>query len=252
MQRFSRQELQDRFISKAKVVHNGFYDYSKVAYVKSYLPVTITCPIHGDYRQIPHNHLRYPGCPGCKADNQSKRQSLTQDEYVARSKYLWGDKYSYERAIYVRSSANITITCNKHLTDFTINANTHLTPSKVHQCPYCRLEVTKKKLGTLEQFVATAKYDLATFFVLRSSGIRSSESFFRIGITTSPGGLSRTIRATPYNTLVVYSEEMSAADAYKLETNILVGNREFHYEPMLRFTGAKNQCFSELDLTKFI
>lgn len=246
--------LQQHFIDAATKKHNGKYDYSKVEYTKSYLPVTIICPIHGEYKQIPHNHLRYAGCSGCRADNQSNRQSLTQDEFIQRSKYLWGDKYSYANTVYTRSSAKVTITCSKHNADYSITANTHLVPSKEHQCPYCRLEVTKKKFGTKAQFVATTKYVDVVLYVLKVTSRHTRETFYRVGITRNKAGLLRTIRATQtkYNVLIIHEESMSAAKAYDLETRVLVGNREFHYVPMVMFTGSQNQCFSELDLTKYL
>src|SRR5690606_15727969 len=37
------------FIKKAKQIHHDLYDYSKVHYVDSSTPVTIVCPVHGDF-----------------------------------------------------------------------------------------------------------------------------------------------------------------------------------------------------------
>lgn len=56
----------DRFIKRAKSVHGNLYDYSKTVATNSKNKVTITCPIHGDFKQTPHMHLRGEGCPFCK------------------------------------------------------------------------------------------------------------------------------------------------------------------------------------------
>ena len=48
----------ETFISNALEVHSGFYDYSKVDYKNSKIKVIITCPVHGDFEQIPSDHLR--------------------------------------------------------------------------------------------------------------------------------------------------------------------------------------------------
>jgi hypothetical protein len=53
------------FIEKANKTHMGKYDYSKTNYINSTTKVTITCPIHGDFNQLPNNHLRNIGCPSC-------------------------------------------------------------------------------------------------------------------------------------------------------------------------------------------
>lgn len=56
----------DTFIEKAKRIHNDRYDYSKVEYVNAHTKVCIICPEHGEFWQIPNNHLNGNGCPLCK------------------------------------------------------------------------------------------------------------------------------------------------------------------------------------------
>ena len=53
------------FIQKARTVHGDKYDYSKVEYVKVMQNVTIICPDHGEFEQIPNNHMMGAGCPKC-------------------------------------------------------------------------------------------------------------------------------------------------------------------------------------------
>ena len=53
------------FIRKSKLVHGEKYDYSKTVYVNAYTDVIITCPIHGDFLQKPHEHLKGCGCNIC-------------------------------------------------------------------------------------------------------------------------------------------------------------------------------------------
>lgn len=55
----------DEFIEKANKVHNGKYDYSKSVYRGTYDAMTITCPIHGDFKQRANYHLNGHGCPVC-------------------------------------------------------------------------------------------------------------------------------------------------------------------------------------------
>lgn len=55
------------FIEEAAKQHLNKYLYLNTVYVNSYTKVTITCPIHGDFEQIPYDHLRKKvGCPGCR------------------------------------------------------------------------------------------------------------------------------------------------------------------------------------------
>jgi len=47
---------QDEFINKSKLIHDDKYNYSKVIYKNTNTPVTIICPIHGEFEQIPKSH----------------------------------------------------------------------------------------------------------------------------------------------------------------------------------------------------
>lgn len=55
----------EEFIKKARKIHGNKYDYSKVIYVDSKTKICIICPIHGEFWQIPRNHLFGNGCPLC-------------------------------------------------------------------------------------------------------------------------------------------------------------------------------------------
>lgn len=59
----------DAYITnKFREKHGDQFDYSKVKYVDDTTHVIITCKIHGDFPQMPTNHLRYNRCPKCKED----------------------------------------------------------------------------------------------------------------------------------------------------------------------------------------
>jgi hypothetical protein len=61
-----KDNTQEEFIQKAKEVHGDKYDYSKVNYVSMLTKATITCSTHGDFEQLPSNHLyNKQGCPKC-------------------------------------------------------------------------------------------------------------------------------------------------------------------------------------------
>lgn len=60
-----RKHSNESFIEAAIKIHGKKYDYSKVNYKGSKIPVTITCPEHGDFIQRPNDHLMGHGCPDC-------------------------------------------------------------------------------------------------------------------------------------------------------------------------------------------
>ncbi len=55
----------EEFIKLAKEVHGNNYSYPKTIYNKSHDKITITCKIHGDFDQMPYQHLQGNGCPRC-------------------------------------------------------------------------------------------------------------------------------------------------------------------------------------------
>lgn len=62
---------QEKFTTRANKIHNGFYSYDKTKYVGSFLPVIITCPVHGDFKIQPNDHLFHKsGCKKCGYENR--------------------------------------------------------------------------------------------------------------------------------------------------------------------------------------
>ena len=73
----------DIFIEKAKIVHGEDFDYSKVEYNKSNIPVEIICnKTKKSFRQTPNNHLSGNGCPCCSTKRYSKK-AIKYLEFIA-------------------------------------------------------------------------------------------------------------------------------------------------------------------------
>ena len=53
------------FIKTAIDKHNNFFLYDRVNYINNCTKVSITCPIHGTFEQLPSNHLKGLGCAQC-------------------------------------------------------------------------------------------------------------------------------------------------------------------------------------------
>lgn len=52
----SNKKLIDTFIFDSSRIHQNKYNYDKVIYKSNKTPVTIVCPIHGDFQQTPQSH----------------------------------------------------------------------------------------------------------------------------------------------------------------------------------------------------
>lgn len=59
----------ETFVSKADIIHKNKYTYASSSYINNKTKILITCPIHGNFKQTPNDHLKGRGCPECaKAD----------------------------------------------------------------------------------------------------------------------------------------------------------------------------------------
>lgn len=66
------------FSEKAGLIHENWYDYSKVNYTRSCTEVEIICPNHGSFWQTPNAHLSGKGCRSCNLTgfNEAKPAKL--------------------------------------------------------------------------------------------------------------------------------------------------------------------------------
>jgi hypothetical protein len=94
---------------KATQKHNGFYDYSKVVYSTATTPVEIVCPKHGSFWQQPNHHISSGrGCIKCR--NDKFRGTFN----VSKARSIHGDKYEYNKVVYVNSDTKVEIVCPQH------------------------------------------------------------------------------------------------------------------------------------------
>lgn len=108
----------EMFIEKAREVHGDKYDYSKTEYINKRTNVIITCPIHGDFSQNPHNHIsQKQGCPECgkivaqKREGNYKNKRKTTEEFKKDLFLLYGDKYEMMDE-YINNKTPVKIYCH--------------------------------------------------------------------------------------------------------------------------------------------
>lgn len=65
------------FIRESQLVHDNFYTYDKAIYTTARKLLTITCPDHGDFQQLPTNHLKGVGCSSCHGGKYSGNKPTT-------------------------------------------------------------------------------------------------------------------------------------------------------------------------------
>ena len=63
----------EEFVVKSIAIHGDKYKYDNVIYINDKTPVFITCPIHGDFKQLPSVHKDGCCCPYCKSSHLEEK-----------------------------------------------------------------------------------------------------------------------------------------------------------------------------------
>lgn len=103
----------ENFIINAKKIHNCKYDYSKTEYKTSKDKICIICPIHGEFYQLPYNHLNGQGCPKCiqKSILENKTKEILENNNIIfeeQKRFKWLGKKSLD---FYLPDYNIVIEC---------------------------------------------------------------------------------------------------------------------------------------------
>ncbi len=142
-----------RFIEKANLIHNNFYDYSQVEYVNMRTKVKIICPVHGSFEQLPNNHLNSQGCPMCANKSRNNWHVKNLKQFIEKANLIHNNFYNYSQVEFTTLKSKVKIICPVHGI-FEQSANNHLNGSG---CPECKKEKLKKKHSkTTEEFVEKA------------------------------------------------------------------------------------------------
>ena len=139
----------EKFIKRAKEIHGNKYDYSKVDYKGSQTKVTIICPLHGEFEQIPSGHLNGKGCSECGIVSMANCNRSDTDSFIKRAKEVHSSKYDYSKVDYKNASTKVTIVCPIN-GEFLQNPNRHLLGNG---CPKCSNNIRH----TTEKFIKRAK-----------------------------------------------------------------------------------------------
>lgn len=103
----------EQFIADARKVYENKYDYSKTQYVKSSTKVIITCPIHGDWKVTPNNHLRGSQCPKCGQAQRTKSNTKNSNYFIEKARYIHDNKYGYSKLEYITNNHKVIIICHE-------------------------------------------------------------------------------------------------------------------------------------------
>jgi hypothetical protein len=98
----------EEFISNAKITHGNKYNYTLTKYINAKTPVKIICPIHGEFEQIPRNHVRGQHCQKCSG------VFMNTEYFIEKTKNIHDIKYDYSLVEYKNSLTPVKIICPIH------------------------------------------------------------------------------------------------------------------------------------------
>lgn len=127
------------FEKKSNKIHNGKYLYHQ-DYKNYSTKVKITCPIHGDFYQSPNHHLCGQGCPKCGIEKIHNVQRFNIENFIEKARKVHGDKYDYNKSVYVNYKTPILIICHKKGNNNIEHGEFFQTPDahlNGHGCPKC-------------------------------------------------------------------------------------------------------------------
>lgn len=144
----------DAFLEKANKIHNNKYDYSSTIFNVSRDFSSIICPKHGAFTQRVSAHLDGQGCPECKRESMGNRLRSNKEKFVEEANTIHGNKYTYDKFVYVTDKIAGIIACKEHGIEFNQTPGRHKRTSG-GGCPICAKNIfISKKRNSLEKTIA--------------------------------------------------------------------------------------------------
>ena len=93
-----------------------------------------------------------------------KNKKLTQEEFIEKSKKLYGNRFLYDNVVYANSATNVELYCIRHQKYFKVTPSNHFT--KGAGCKDCATDERRLKYSkTTEQFIEESKEKFPNQFV---------------------------------------------------------------------------------------
>ena len=139
----------DDFIEKCKKIHNNKFDYSNTIYNGTSKYITFECndinpntgEKYGKITQLASHHKKgyLPSIISYVNIGIDKRK--TTEKFINDAIKIHGNKYNYNKVIYIKDGIDVCITCSKH-GDFWQKPNKHL---NLQGCPKCKTSKLQTK-----------------------------------------------------------------------------------------------------------
>jgi hypothetical protein len=227
---------QNKFIEEINNIHGDLYDLSKIKYTHNRNKIIVGCKKHGFFKIIAHNFLNGGGCKKCFHERQSKRYTITQDDFIKKVKKIHKNNYDLSLTFYNGALNKVKVICRKHgifeiLPRFLI---------KGKGCQKCSYENNGASLYFFQSKEELMKIKPAFVYINRI--FNDKENFYKVGITKNNEQrlieYKKDKNYTCDNVKLIEVENMF--EAFDLEQLIL--DESELYVPQHKFTGH-TECF---------
>src|ERR1035437_9065610 len=139
-------------LSMSKKIWNNFYDYSLFNYTNARTKIKLICPIHGEFEQSFHTHLR-SGCYECGKIKRRKKNVIE----CFNQKHNF--KYDYSKTSWTGNDKDVIVICPIH-GEFKIRGGNHKNGDGCHKCVVDnqKIEIVKKFIESVNK-THNFKYD---------------------------------------------------------------------------------------------
>ena len=132
----------EKFIAKSNIIHNNHYNYNKSVYTRNKEKLIITCLLHGDFLQTPHEHLTKKGCRNCANLRLRNKFGKSNKDFIEEAHKVHNYFYNYSQTNYLNRQTNVDIICPEHGV-FSQRPCHHLNYSG---CPICKSSKGEKRI----------------------------------------------------------------------------------------------------------
>jgi hypothetical protein len=222
-------------------IHGDKYFYNKMNYVNTHTKIIITCPLHGDFEQTPHNHICGSGCPDCGkvVSIISRRKSIA--DFINEANIIHKNRYNYDLADYVNADTKIVIRCDVHGL-FYQRPYAHVNGKQ--GCPGCYNDLRKynspswKKDNWMSAGSKSKHFDSFKLYMVLC--YNDNESFIKIGRTFNT--VEQRFKIIPYNYKILKVIKSDAYHIFDLEYRFKKLYKKYNYIPKIKF-GGRNECY---------
>jgi len=129
------------FINRAINKYGNKYNYTKLIYNGFQNKTIFNCPIHGEFTQTPHEHLRSKhGCQKCGNKHINIKRTFTTEEFIKKSYLIHNNQYDYSLVNYKNANTKVKIICPIH-GEFNQEPCNHLRGMGCNKCSQKRTSI---------------------------------------------------------------------------------------------------------------